>query len=121
MIVTITSYAPVRALSTPTIQPITAPPTNAPSTQTMTWITGGRLTPKPSQVATIARPTHWPAAQMLNSPVRNAIATDRPVRISGVALAAVSDSGNKIAAIDPPWNAALTVDGLRIAPSNIWE
>jgi hypothetical protein len=58
---------------------------------------------------------------MLNKPARNAIATERPVRINGVALAAVSDSGKKIAAIDPPWKAAVTVDGLRIAPSNIWE
>ena len=88
-----TSCAPVLALSKPTNQPITAPPTNAPSTHTMTWITGGRLTPKPSQVATIAPPTHWPAAPMLNNPALNAIATDRPVRISGVAWAHVDDSG----------------------------
>ena len=36
---------------------------------------------------------NWPAAPMLNSPARNASATDRPVRISGVASNAVSDSG----------------------------
>ena len=89
MIVTMTSCAPVLAFSRPTNQPMTAPPTNAPSTQTMTWMTGGRLTPKPSQVATTAPPTHWPAAPMLNRPARNAIATDNPVRISGVAWAQV--------------------------------
>ena len=93
MIVTTTSCAPVRAFSSPTIQPITAPPANPPRTHTITWMTGGRLTPKPSQVATMAPPIHWPAAPMLNRPARKARPTDRPVRISGVALTAVSDSG----------------------------
>ena len=41
----ITSCAPVLALSSPTTQPITAPPTKPPITQTITWMTGGRLTP----------------------------------------------------------------------------
>jgi hypothetical protein len=58
---------------------------------------------------------------MLNRPARKAIATDSPVRISGVAAAAVEESGSKTAATEPPWNAALTVDGLRIDPSNICE
>ena len=55
---------------------------------------------------------------MLNIPARNATATDRPVRMSGVASNAVSDSGKKIAAIEPPWKAAETVAGLTIEPSN---
>ena len=41
----------------------------------------------------MAPPIHWPAAPMLNRPARKARPTDRPVRISGVALTAVSDSG----------------------------
>src|SRR6202034_86859 len=121
MIVTMASWAPVLALRKPTNQPITAPPTNAPTRQTITWMTGGRLTPKPSQVATIAPPTHWPAAPMLNNPARNAIATDKPVRMSGVAWAQGDDRGWEIAAIEPPWQAALTADRLKMAPSNIWE
>ena len=72
---------------------MTAPPANPPSTQTTRWMTGGRLTPKPSQVATIAPPIHWPAAPMLNRPARKARPTDRPVKISGVALTVVSESG----------------------------
>jgi hypothetical protein len=41
----------------------------------------------------MAPPTHWPAAPMLNSPARKAMATASPVRISGVASDAVCDSG----------------------------
>ncbi len=94
----------------------------------MTWMTGGRLTPNPSQVATIAPPMNWLVEPMLNSPARNAMATDRPARISGVALTAVSDSGlntaltvpsEKAVASDFCWNSAPTVCGLKMAPSNI--
>ena len=123
-----TSCAPVLAFSTPTIQPSTAPPANAPSTQTMTWMTGGRLTPKPSQVARMAPPMNWLAAPMLNRPARNASATDRPVRISGVALTAVSDSGLNTALTQPScsavasdscWKSAASVCGLKMAPSKM--
>ena len=93
MIVRMTSCAPVRALTSPTIQPITAPPAKAPMMQTTACSTIGRFTAYPSQVATTAPPIHWPAAPMLNIPARKATATDRPVRMSGVASNAVSDSG----------------------------
>src|ERR1017187_2066254 len=51
MIVTITSCAPVRALSSPTTQPTAAPPTKPPSTQTTTCTTTGMLTLSPREVA----------------------------------------------------------------------
>ena len=65
---------------------------------------------------------------MLNRPARNATATDRPARISGVALTAVSDSGLNTALTVPScravdrdfwWNSALTVCGLKMAPSKM--
>src|SRR5258708_38667234 len=102
MLVTIPSWAPVTALRPPTIQPIAAPPANAPSRQTMTWITGGRLTPKPSQVPTMAPPMNWLVAPQLNSPARNAMAHDRAARIRGVSLDAVPDRRVGPAAAGPP-------------------
>ena len=36
---------------------------------------------------------NWPCAPMLKSPDLNASATDKPVRISGVAVTMVSESG----------------------------
>ena len=68
----------------------------------------------------------WPP--MLNRPARNATATDRPVRISGVALTAVSDSGLNTALSAPSCSAtdidfcASSVDsvcGLKMAPSKM--
>ncbi len=93
MIVRITSCAPVRALRAPTSQPMTTPPASAPSTHTTTWMTAGMLYAKPSQAATIEPPMNWLCAPMLNRHTRNAIPTERPVRISGVAANTVSDSG----------------------------
>ncbi len=122
MIVTITSWAPVLALSAPTIQPITAPPMKAPITHTIMCTTGGMLTAKPSQVATMAPPMNWPVPPMLNRPARNATATPRPVNIRGVALTAVSDSGFSAAATEPlPVTAAEIACGLKIDPSRSAE
>ena len=65
---------------------------------------------------------------MLNSPARNASATDSPAKISGVALTAVSESGLKTGLTVPSlnavpsdfcWKMAATVCGLKIEPSNI--
>ena len=62
-------------------------------TATTTWMTGGRWTANPIQPAIIAPPMNWPVAPMLNRPARKARATASPVRMSGVALTTVSDSG----------------------------
>ena len=71
---------------------------------------------------------NWLWAPMLNRPARNATATDRPARISGVALTAVSDSGLNTALsapscsavdIDFCWNSADSVCGLKMAPSKM--
>ncbi len=65
---------------------------------------------------------------MLNRPVWNAIATERPARISGVAKTAVSDSGLNTELIVPScsatdsdfwWNSEATVCGLKIEPSKM--
>ena len=121
-----TSCAPVLALRKPTIQPSTAPPAKAPSTQTMTWMTGGRLTPKPKPGG-----EDGPADELaLAADVEQAGAErdrDRQARQDQRgALTAVSDSGLKTALtvpscsatdIDRWWNSAATVCGLKMAPS----
>ena len=78
-------------------------------------------TAKPIQPAIMAPPMNCPVAPMLNRPARKASATARPDRMRGVAFTAVSDSGLKIAAIEPPWKAAEIVCGLKMAPSSIAE
>ena len=76
----------------------------------------------------MAPPMSWLCAPMLNRPARNATATDRPARISGVAWTNVSDSGLNTALSAPSCSAtdidfcassALTVCGLKMAPSKM--
>ncbi len=55
-----------------------------------------------------------PCAPMLNSPARKARPTDRPARISGVALFRVSEMGPKMPT-SVPFEAVV---GLKIAPLN---
>src|ERR1700759_3945463 len=71
---------------------------------------------------------NWLWAPMLNRPARNATATDRPARISGVAWTQVSDSGLNTELTVPSematendfcWNNADTECGLKIAPSKM--
>ncbi len=94
MIVVITSCAPVRALRIPAIEPHAAPPANPARMASGTWIADGRSHVKPTQPAQVAPMTSWPAAPMLNSPARNASATDRPPRASGVASVRVRPSAS---------------------------
>ena len=44
---------------------------------------------EPTQTAAIAPMMYWPLPPMLKSPARNANATARPVRISGVVMMSV--------------------------------
>jgi hypothetical protein len=85
MIVVITSWAPVRALSTPAIPPHTAPPRNPAITASGRWMALGRSQVNPTQPAHVAPMTSCPAAPMLNRPARNASATDKPASARGVA------------------------------------
>src|SRR6266536_1106677 len=93
MIVTITSWAPVLALSTPAM-PAQIAPAMAPLTSaTIAWIGQGRpYRPKPAVAAASAPTLNWPSAPMLNSPPRNASATASPARMYGVAQTTVSES-----------------------------
>ena len=90
MIVTITSWAPTVALSSPAM-PAHSAPASAPSTSARTmWTTPGR----PSRDEPIQTPTndpirYWPFPPMLKRPQRNANATARPVRISVVVRTSV--------------------------------
>jgi hypothetical protein len=49
----------------------------------------GRSQVNPTQPAHVAPMMSWPVAPMLNSPARNASATDNPARASGVASTSV--------------------------------
>jgi hypothetical protein len=89
MIVVITSWAPVRALRTPAIEPQAAPPRNPARMASGMWIADGRSHVNPTQPAQVAPITSWPAAPMLNRPARNASATDRPPSARGVASVSV--------------------------------
>ena len=75
----------------------------------------------------IAPPMNWLCPPMLNRPAWYGSATASPVRISGVAWTAVSDSGLNTADRNPSWIAveneacwksAATVCGLNTDPSN---
>ena len=75
----------------------------------------------------MAPPMNWLCPPMLNRPAWYGSATASPVRISGVAPTAVSDSGPNTAdrypswiavLIDDCWNSAATVCGLNTEPSN---
>ena len=83
MIVTITSWAPVRALSTPAIIPISPPPTAAPSSAAIRCSTGGSGRAKPTSAPPMQPKITCPWPPMLNRPLRNASATDSPVKING--------------------------------------
>src|SRR3954454_10182392 len=85
MIVEITSLAPTVAFSRPAIPAHSAPTTAAASAATTTC--GKCAIPandEPAHTAAYVPMRYWPWPPMLNSPQRNANATARPVRISGV-------------------------------------
>ena len=66
--------------------------------------------------------TNWPSTPMLNTPLRNAIATPRPAKISGVEATSVSVMGLMAAAIARgvgSASAALILAGSPTAPISI--
>ena len=90
MIVVITSCAPVAAFSTPAIDPQNAPAAQAAAIASRMWRTLGiPSNDEPTHTATTAPTMYWPLPPMLKSPARNANATARPVRISGVVMISV--------------------------------
>ena len=91
MMVVMTSWAPVFALSSPAMPPQTMPPITPASSATTRWMGPGRLRWIPTQVAVIPPISICPWAPMLNSPARKASAIPRLARISGVLAKRVSE------------------------------
>ena len=90
MIVVITSLAPVVARSTPAIPPQAAPAAQAAIMQRMMCgALGIPANDEPTHTAANVPTRYWPWPPMLNRPQRNAKATARPVRISGVVMMSV--------------------------------
>ena len=85
MIMESTSLMPHFTLRMPTIMPHTAPATAEASTHRGTSTMAGAGTRMPTTQAAMLPTTNWPSAPMLNTPVRNENATERPRMISGVA------------------------------------
>ena len=122
MIVTMTSWAPVRALSTPGIAPHTAPPRNPNTTASGTWTIIGRpVNANEANTPKIAPRYSWPSPPMLNRPDRNPSATARPAKISGVADSRLSEIGRKArmsCALSPLPRAASIRPGSPSEPAN---
>ena len=93
MIVTITSCAPVRALSSPAIPAQIAPATMAAAIARNRCTGQGSSNVKPTQPAAAPATSICPRPPMLNMPARNARPTPRPAAISGAANLQVSVSG----------------------------
>ena len=90
MIVEITSWAPETAFSRPAIAPHAAPARHAATIANRTWSTPGiDENDEPTQTAKYVPTRYWPWPPMLKRPQRNAKATARPVRISGVVISSV--------------------------------
>ena len=60
---------------------------------------------------------NWPSTPMLNTPLRNEIATARPVKISGVAATSVSVIGRMAAAMSCGLGSAIAAAILAGSPS----
>jgi hypothetical protein len=88
MMVLMTSWAPVHALSAPGTAPHSAPAAAPAASATGRATSAGvSIGSAPPASAVANAPTaSWPSAPMLKSPARKASATDSPVRSSGVAL-----------------------------------
>ena len=86
MIVVITSWAPVRALSTPGIAPYAAPPNTPARIASGICTNPGPSIMNPTKVEAKPPAIICPVAPMLNNPARNATATETPVKINGVEL-----------------------------------
>ena len=86
------------------------------------WIgPGGQANENPAIEATMAPTLIWPSAPMLNNPARKPRATERPPKISGVAVSSVSETGEnefEIWATSPDRKASAYRLGLPSAPVN---
>ena len=82
----ITSFIPNLDFSHPAIPPHNAPAIAAQSKVSGIWIIAGKSKPAPTKTATKEPTINCPSAPMLNRPVLNANAIDKPVSINGVAL-----------------------------------
>ena len=80
MIVTITSCAPVHALSAPAMPAQSAPAASPATRATIMWRPHGRSSENATQPAAADAISIWPRPPMLNMPMRNASATPRPGR-----------------------------------------
>ena len=91
MIVEITSWAPIVAFRKPAIPAQTAPASVATTIarRMCERRRSARRSDEPTQTAMSAPTKYWPWPPMLNIPQRNANATARPVRISGVVMISV--------------------------------
>jgi len=100
MMVVMTSLAPVRALRKPGMNPQAAPVSTPHSVEIrMIRNIGCSLRAMAAVAAPNAPRTNWPSTPMLNAPLRNEIATARPVKMSGVAATSVSVSGRTAVAM----------------------
>ena len=81
MIQTITSFIPNLDFRKPAIDPQSPPATAAHKIVNGMWIIAGKSTPTPTSVATKAPTINCPSAPILNRPVLNANAIDKPVSI----------------------------------------
>ena len=90
MIVLITSCAPVVAFRNPAIPAQKAPAAHAAMIASAMWRKlGMSANEEPTHTAAIEPTMYWPLPPILKSPARNANATARPVRISGVVMISV--------------------------------
>ena len=93
MMVVMTSWAPVAALSQPAIDAHSAPASMPAISASGRWIKNGRPSKaKPTTTAAMPPISSCPSAPMLNSPARNPSAIPNPASVSGAAAVNVSDS-----------------------------
>ena len=84
-----TSCIPLFTFISPQINDQNAPAAIAAIIQRGTCITAGNFTRTPTRVAAILPTTNCPSAPILNTPVLNENATERPVSIIGAAYTRV--------------------------------
>src|SRR6266852_4306298 len=96
MVVT-TSCAPRQALRKPAMPPQIAPARMlASSIVGISAQLGHEVNVRPTMSAAIAPTANWPAAPILKRPARKAIATERLVKMSGVALTRVLEKFSEV-------------------------
>ena len=88
------SFTPSFTFRKAGMSPYMPPARMAARITTTGWMTGGRWRDDPSHAAAMAPKMNCPSWAMQNTPTRKAIVAARPVRISGVALERVMNSGH---------------------------